>query len=118
MSPTPDASVDSTTRSRQGATEQSSTYPARFSASVDEVVVETDPLDLPGDDPRPAFPAAPIGAAERERSPGPQRSFENGLPGTGLESMSRGIQLYRERHSARLVAGNRSWTHGLRVAAG
>ena len=84
----------------------------------DDVVVKPDPLDLSGDDSCPALSAAPVGTAERGRSPRSQRGFENGLPGMGLESMSRGIQLYREWHSARLVAGNRSWTHGLPVAAG
>ena len=37
----------------------------------DDVVVEADALDLAGDDPGPAFPAASVGAAERGRPPRP-----------------------------------------------
>ena len=37
----------------------------------DDVVVEADTLDLTGDDSRPAFPAAPVGATERRRPPCP-----------------------------------------------
>ena len=64
-----------------------------------DVIVETDPFDLAGDDPRPALPAAPVGAAERRRSARPQRGFEDGLPRLGLEPVSRGMQLDGEGHS-------------------
>ena len=72
-----------------------------------EVVVEPDRIDLPGDDSRPALPAAPVGTAERGRSPRPQGGFEHGFPGLGLEPMSRGIEFNGGGHGRGRVMASR-----------